>query len=395
MSNNDEDIHAFIRYRMKKILSNSELIEYHQISNKLSASELNDLNALLPKVGIPVFNSNSTILDNLIKAEDRMNVPDGQFSNTLLKINQIKDIMLLIFLAIKEDITIYDLNYYGIDKEMYFYLTEYPTFFEKICVHLYEKDVIDNSDIKFIINSKYWIRRELGKFISESRNNMDKVIDAYEIIIRRILSRSTDKTRIRRMYKRFIYFDNVNNIFLTEKKGQLSLIAQIYKRIYSLLASDYQFLHQYAKCYLRYAVTTKNQTQQKERIKEALEKINISLSIVENEMKTKTNDRLITSHSHIQYTKAMIMCEYSRIAQNDKEVDENKVIDSIFIALQDISNCDDIKYHRVNSDNIFSFARYMNRKILFGRADSLTDMAKQQFQEIRNILYGMDKKYFM
>lgn len=255
--------------------------------------------------------------------------------------------------------------------------------------------MIDNSDIKFIINSKYWIRRELGKFISESRNNMDKVIDAYEIIIRRILSRSTDKTRIRRMYKRFIYFDNVNNIFLTEKKGQLSLIAQIYKRIYSLLASDYQFLHQYAKCYLRYAVATKNQTQQKERIKEALEKINISLSIVENEMKTKTNDRLITSHSHIQYTKAMIMCEYSRIAQNDKEVDENKVIDSIFIALQDSSNCDDIKYHRVNSDNIFSFARYMNRKILFGRADSLTDMAKQQFQEIRNILYGMDKKYFM
>lgn len=391
LSNNDEDIHAFIRYRMKNILSNSNLIKYHQISNKLQDSELNNLNVLLPKVGIPVFNSNSTILDNLIKAEDRMNVTDGQFSNTSLEINQIKDIMLLIILAIKEDITIYDLNYYGVDKEMYSYLTGYPTFFEKINVHLFEKDVIDNSDIKFIINSKYWIRRELGKFISESRNNMENVINAYEAIIQRILSRSSDKTKIRRMYKRFIYFDNINNIFLTEKKGQLTLIAEIYKRIYSLLANDYQFLHQYAKCYLRYAVATKDKTKQTERIKEALEKINISLSIVENEMKTKWNDRLITSHSHIQYTKATIMCEYFRIVRSDTIIDENKVIDSIFIALQDSSNCDDIKERRVNSENIFSFVRYMQRKNYSERSNRITDISKQRFLEIQTLLYNLKK----
>lgn len=393
LSNDDEDVHAFIRYRMKNILSDSELIEYHQINNRLSDTELNNLNSLLPKVGIPAFTPNSTILDNLIKAEDRMNVTDGQFSNISLKINQINDIVLLIFLAIKEEITIYDLIYYGIDTEMYSYLSKYPTFFEKINVHLYEKGSIDNSDIKFIINSKYWIRRELGKFISESKSNMQNVIDAYEIIIKRILNRSNDVARIRRMYKRFIYFNIVNNIFLTEEKGQISLITQIYRRIYSLLASDYQFLHQYAKCYLIYTVATKNQELQVERIKEALEKINISLSIVENEMKTKMNDRLITSLSHIQYTKATIMCEYSRVVRNDKKIDENNVINSIFIALQDYSNCDDIRNHRVNADYIFSFVKYMQRKISVGRAYNITDDAKQQFQEIQTILYGLDKKY--
>lgn len=395
LSNDDEDVHAFIRYRMTNILSDSELIEYHQINNKLTDTELNNLNSLLPKVGIPAFMPNSTILDNLLKAEDRMNVTDGQFSSTSLKINTINDIVLLIFLAIKEEISIYDLIYYGIDKEMYNYLSEYPTFFEKINVHLYEKDSKDNSDIKFIINSKYWIRRELGKFISESKINMKNVIDAYEIIIKKILNRSTDITRIRRMYKRFIYFNIVNNIFLTEEKGQISLIAQIYKRIYTLLANDYQFLHQYAKCYLIYTVATKNQDLQTERIKEALEKINISLSIVENEMKIKINDRLITSLSHIQFTKATIMCKYSRVVRNDKKIDENNVIDSIFIALQDSSNCDDIKYHRVNTDNIFSFVNYMQRKITSGRDNNLTDEAKQKFQEIQNILYGLNKKYIV
>lgn len=395
LSNDDEDVHAFIRYRMKNILSNSELIEYHQIDNRLSNTELNDLNLLLPKVGIPAFSPNSTILDNLINAEDRMNVTDGQFSNTSLEINQINDIVLLIFLAIKEEITIFDLIYYGIDTQIYSYLSKYPTFFEKINVHLYEKDSIDNSDIKFIINSKYWIRRELGKFISESKSNMKNVIDAYELIIKKLLNRSTNIARIRRMYKRFIYFNIVNNIFLTEKKGQISLIAQIYSRIYALLASDYQFLHQYAKCYLIYTFATKDQVLQTNRIKEALEKINISLSIVENEMKTKINDRLITSLSHIQYTKATIMCAYSRVVRNDKKIDENNVIDSIFIALQDSSNCDDIKNNRVNTDNIFSFVNYMQRKISFGKTENLTDNAKQQFQEIQNILYGLDKKYIL
>lgn len=393
LSNDDEDIHAFIRYRMNNILSNSELIEYHQIENKLSDTELNNLNFLLPKVGIPAFFPNSTILDNLINAEDQMNITDGQFSNTSLEINQINDIVLLIVLAIKEEITIFDLIYYGIDTQMYSYLSKYPTFFEKINVHLYEKDSVDNSDIKFIINSKYWIRRELGKFISESKSNMKNVIDAYELIIKKLLSRSTNIARIRRMYKRFIYFNIVNNIFLTEKKGQISLIAQIYSRIYALLASDYQFLHQYAKCYLIYTFATKDQVLQTNRIKEALEKINISLSIVENEMKTKINDRLITSLAHIQYTKATIMCAYSRVVRNDKKIDENNVIDSIFIALQDSSNCDDIKNHRVNTDNIFSFVKYMQRKISFGKAENLTDNAKQQFQEIQNVLYGLDKKY--
>lgn len=395
LSNDDEDIHAFIRYRMNNILSNSELIEYHQIDNKLSDAELNNLNFLLPKVGIPAFLPNSTILDNLINAEDRMNITDGQFSNTSLEINQINDIVLLIVLAIKEEITIFDLIYYGIDTQMYSYLSKYPTFFEKINVHLYEKDSVDNSDIKFIINSKYWIRRELGKFISESKSNMKNVIDAYELIIKKLLSRSTNIARIRRMYKRFIYFNIVNNIFLTEKKGQISLIAQIYSRIYALLASDYQFLHQYAKCYLIYTFATKDQILQTNRIKEALEKINISLSIVENEMKTKINDRLITSLAHIQYTKATIMCAYSRVVRNDKKIDENNVVDSIFIALQDSSNCDDIKNHRVNTDNIFSFVKYMQRKISFGKAENLTDNAKQQFQEIQNVLYGLDKKYIL
>lgn len=393
LSNDDEDIHAFIRYRIKKFISDLELIEYHYIKNKLSDSELIDLNSKLPKVGIPVFAPNTTILDNLLKAEDRMNITDGKFSNTSLIITQTKEIMLLIILAIKEEITIYDLLYYGLDKEMYSYLLQYPAFFEKIDVHLYEKDNIDNSDVKFIINSKYWIRRELGKYISESKINKDNVVDAYELIIRKIIARSTNKTRIRRMYKSFIYFDIVNSIFLSEKKGQISLIAYIYKRIYSLLADDYQFLHQYAKCFLRYTVATKDQRYQIERIKEALDKINISLSIVENEMKTKSTDKLITSLAHIQYTKATILCEYSRVIKNDRIVDDNIVIESIYVALQDTSNCEDIKNHTVNTENIFSFVKYIQRKITRGFDNNLTELAKQQFQEIETIIYGLNKKY--
>ena len=108
-------------------------------------------------------------------------------------------------------------------------------------------------------------------------------------------------------------------------------------------------------------------------------------------MKTKWNDRLITSHSHIQYTKATVMCEYSRIVRNDKIIDENKVIDSIFIALQDSSNCDDIKERRVNSDNIFSFVRYMQRKIYSERSNRITDISKQRFLEIQTFLYNLKK----
>lgn len=393
LNNDDNEIYSFIRYRMNKnIVSDKEIVINHYIENRLTMNETLEINKLLPIAQIPSFLQKNTILDNLIRAEENMDIT-GRFRNVNLEIENVKQIALLLMFAVKESVSIHEIISFNLDFELYNYINKYPKFFEKIIVPLYEKNSIDNSDVKFIINSKYWLRRELGKFIYSSAENNRKVLEAYEYLIKVIISKNSSKSRIRRMYRNYIYFDIVNNIFITEKKGHMWLIAQIYKQLFQYLGDDYQFLHQYSKCFLKASIVAKEENRKIERIEEAKEKINLAISQVESEIEANDNERLQTSYSHLQYTKASILCTYYHIISSDKRINIETVIENVYIALSNPFNLDDYRNNTVNSKEIRNFIDFIQKKQFSSKPFVLSNKATQQLQEIFTISYGIDKKY--
>lgn len=393
LNNDDSEIYSFIRYRMKTLIKpNEDYIVEHIIENKLSENETSEINKSLPIVRIPSFLIKNTILDNLIRAEESMD-EQGRFRNFDLEIKTVKQIALLIMFAIKENVSIHEIIAFGLDIELYDYLQKYPKFFEKVSVPLYEKNIVDSSDVKFIINSKYWLCRELGKFIYCTTENNRMVLEAYEYIIKKIITKDNSKARIRRMYRNYIYFDIVNNIFITEKKGHIWLIAQIYMQLFQFLGDDYQFLHQYAKCFLKASLAAKEQSRKIERIKDAKEKINLAISQIEAEMETKDNERLQTSYSHLQYTKASIECTHFHIISPSNIRRLEDVIQCVYIALSNPINLDDYKNNTVNSREIKNFISFLRHKQFSKRPFELSDKANITLQEIFTLAYGVGKKY--
>ena len=59
---------------------------------------------------------------------------------------------------------------YGLDVEIIEAIKRYNPLIERIEVRVAEKENSDLSNVKYVLNSKYWLRRELGEFAREISN---------------------------------------------------------------------------------------------------------------------------------------------------------------------------------------------------------------------------------
>ena len=343
LSYDRSDMFGLVKLKIINGEIDSKYIKTIGLKKDFSRKEIENINELLPKIDIPVFFDRKTILDNVISIHKKMK--KGNFHDIKLRIDDYKELVSLIILITKERISKLDQIRFGIEMECAAICSRYPKVIEEIETILIEKDAVDLSNYKYILNAKVWLQTELISFANIEANH-ELIIEAYQYIVQKILYLNKGFLYGRETYREYILFDSINNIFDNGHLDNLSLILNIYKRLDKDLANDYQFLHQYSKGLLMLA----NKETAKDEIIKILEqakaKIYIAESLVKKVMENKqlnnedTYKNLITLY-HMKFTESLILCNICELNNyTDLELIENivKNLYEIFIKMSiDIS----------------------------------------------------------
>jgi len=346
---NDSDTLGIVKWKLKQnIIQSTDILTYtldNKFVNNKKADELKEINKLLPTVSLPPYTFKRTLLDQLIYTEKLLK-KKGKFSTKHIKIQTSKQLALLIVLAIKEKIYSLEIINFSFDVEIVEALKRYEPFIERIETDIHEKDASDLSRAKYVINSKYWLRRELGDY-ARKKENYQMVGDAYKYIINKVISFcGHNEYKQRKICRNFILFDVMNDIFLDEFYGNIELIVYVYTVLHELLAKDFHFLHQNAKCYLNYSYFLTNNNDKSDYLNNALELTKISKAMIENKYEERNNERLLITLAHTQYTLATIFCEICKV-HNYLNIEENdNAIYAISEAIYSPYNSDDYQRER-------------------------------------------------
>ena len=153
----------------------------------------------------------------------------------------------------------------------------------------------------------------------------------------------------------------MNDIFLDKYHGSIKLIVNVYTKLHSLLANDFNFLHQNAKCYLNYARYLREKSEKIQYLDEAKELAIIAKTMTENKYEESSNERLLITTAHIQYTLATIYCVKCKECDYEK-TDENEIaIDAAIEAIYSPYNGDSYQTEKAQgvSHGILDFIRYV------------------------------------
>ena len=361
VNNNDSDTFGIVKWKLKQhIIVSSDIITYNLDNKFQKEDELQEINKLLPIINLPQYNEKRNMLDQLIYGEQIIQ-KKGKYSNKKIKIETAKELALLILLAIKEKLYSSDIINYSLDFEMAMALKYYDPFIERIEANNYEKDASDLSRIKYILNSPYWLKRELGNYARNEENHY-QIGEAYKYIIKQVIEFSGhDEYKRRRACRNLILFDIMNEIFLDKYHGNLKLIVYVYTVLQELLANDFHFLHQKAKCYLNYSyfLNEKNPEKSLDFLQKALELSIISKTMIENMYESTSNERLQITLAHTEYTQATIMCGIC-VSNNYNTIDVENTINAIELALLSPYNGEDYQrdYTKQTSYSIHNFLNY-------------------------------------
>ena len=116
---------------------------------------------------------------------------------------------------------------------------------------------------------------------------------AYKYIVERIVAYHGTELQFSRKYLRnYILFDVMNDIFMQKDSLDIRLLLQVYQGLHTLLATDYQYLHQYAKCYIKCA--KKSRTKKEEQLdyyREGVKHCNLALANVEADLEKNENEK--------------------------------------------------------------------------------------------------------
>jgi hypothetical protein len=322
INDSDGESTGIIKLKLKyNQLDVNHIVQYN-LPNRLEDNDINTINKLLPIAKLPAYTKKRTFLDQIIYAEDSLgnSINNTKYTSVHLEINSDKELALFIIFAVNQKISAFDIINFAFEKEIITIINKYRPLIDRQETLTLEKDALDMSSFKYVLSSNYWLKRELGNF-ARNKNNYEQLSNAYTYIVEKIKSiTGANLYKQRQLCRNYILFETMNNIFLDQFHGNIDLIVYLYEKLHPLLATDFHYLHQKAKACLNYAA--KNKISQSEKItylKKALESISISFSLVTRRYNQTKNERLLISSSHIQYTKAIILCNIYMYGGNDKE----------------------------------------------------------------------------
>lgn len=237
--------------------------------------------------------------------------------------------------------------------------------------------------MKYVINAEYWLFKQLDEFAREKKDRK-QVIEAYKYIVGKIIEingkpdlMSGDKYA---PYKDYILFDNINQIFYSQGT---SLIREIYESLNNMLATDPNYLHQRAKCYIRSAYTASKKTDKKKWLELAYRDANISYMAFERRFENHENDKILISAAHSQYTAALALCHISRcrgyadVEMNNRSVAcIYKALKSPFNSLEFVTNDATYNYNNVVNDIITTLSTNLELVSTQNAKDNLTELLR-------------------
>lgn len=339
INRSDKDVISSI----KKMTSDDKIALY-ELNNKLNETECDMINQKLPHLSIPDFDKAKSILDNLLIASDINLSPYKECKNNF-DINNEYSMLIFILLAINEKISSQEFVEFGIEREVYDLLHKLSPIIDEDYTSLIERNTLNSSAYKIYANSRYWLLSKLGSYASDP--NMHKlIINAYHSIIECLIDNHGTNFRDLEGY---IKYDIINEIFFRPVHGNLLLIKKLYDSLDDLLASEPQFYHQKAKCYLWHCDYS---TDKNKEISDALRfsklaKHNLSLR------SNTQNNKVIISLAHIEFTIALI---YAKINSLENFSNTEIFKESIPVLLNSLTN-------PLNKEYFLGLMRRNNKKI--------------------------------
>ncbi|MHB1041465.1 MAG: SIR2 family protein [Eubacteriales bacterium] len=328
----------FARYYFSNRSNFVPEVKFYEVKNRFinddnKLMEISEFNMRIAVLSLVDYRKNNSILDYLIhvekgvlnRADYKLNLP----SFNILSSQRTDELKAMIILASKGTISSQNAIDYGIDESMYNICKNAGSAVQRDYLYNIEITEDSHSGYKFVANSQYWIFRCLSKFADEESNHM-YIAQAYYSIIYDSMSLyklTTGEMNLAfyREIKPYYLLDNIQSIFSKEfSGGTIRLPNKIYEKLHPLLTDNYHFLHQEAKCKLRYSRRIDNTTEKKEQLDIACRNIGRAYDLAER----RSSPYIEYTLGHMLVTKALILTNY---VLTDNYMDAEKVLNTIII----------------------------------------------------------------
>ena len=407
----DRSIGTFTKHFFEDYEELRDYISINCLESSFSQQEKNSFNEVIGGLGLINYKSHS-ILDYILATENRVfeqsNLRLPAYINISLfkEEQQIQLLILFILLANQNFITISESIALRINSTIIKYCGDSSNDISKVIQLDYltesEKHTDTHDNFRIICNSKYWLYHCLAYFV-DSPVQYTAVVKAYERIVsafKQLYYNSPKKSMRKEYYKKikpYYFLDAIQLTFFGASKkhnGSLSLCEKIYTALMPLLNSEYQFMHQRAKCLLRKSRHIKNKNNMQEQCNETILCLNEALQELDRAVQLAQDGNARNSEFtlfHMQVTKVLILVNELKCYKMFKHSLPN--IDNLLDEYRKM--LDDFGYNIVNEDfdeQEIKDLRWFNSFLQTEKIDEITSSrgiknAKYIINHSKSILY--------
>lgn len=347
--------------KMNEHLEDDEIPQL-EISNRFSKPKTDEINNYLVTSSLGVFSENKSIADNIINASNLL-IQKNKFSQISPLTDNVRQVSSLIVLATLGKVYASDAINLDLVEEFEMQCKKAMPLIEKESTWVFEMSAANNSPLKYVVNAEYWLFNQLD-ILAKSRKGREKIIEAYRYIIGKLIEINGKPDLMKgekyAPYKDYILFDNIFQIFRSQGT---KIIREIYQSLNDILATDPNYLHQRAKCYIRSAYKSTEEKDKEKWLEMAYRDASISNSSFEKRYESHENEKIMISAAHSLYTAALALCHIAKL-RNYRDISINanavkclyKAISSPFNSIEFVNNDATYNYNNVVGDLVSTFA---------------------------------------
>lgn len=347
--------------KMNEHLEDDEIPQL-EISNRFSKPKTDEINNYLVTSSLGVFSENKSIADNIINASNLL-IQKNKFSQISPLTDNVRQVSSLIVLATLGKVYASDAIKLDLVEEFEMQCKKAMPLIEKESTWVFEMSAANNSPLKYVVNAEYWLFNQLD-ILAKSRKGREKIIEAYRYIIGKLIEINGKPDLMKgekyAPYKDYILFDNIFQIFRSQGT---KIIRDIYQSLNDILATDPNYLHQRAKCYIRSAYKSTEEKDKEKWLEMAYRDASISNSSFEKRYESHENEKIMISAAHSLYTAALALCHIAKL-RNYRDISINanavkclyKAISSPFNSIEFVNNDATYNYNNVVGDLVSTFA---------------------------------------
>ena len=347
--------------KMNEHLEDDEIPQL-EISNRFSKPKTDEINNYLVTSSLGVFSENKSIADNIINASNLL-IQKNKFSQISPLTDNVRQVSSLIVLATLGKVYASDAINLDLVEEFEMQCKKAMPLIEKESTWVFEMSAANNSPLKYVVNAEYWVFNQLD-ILAKSRKGREKIIEAYRYIIGKLIEINGKPDLMKgekyAPYKDYILFDNIFQIFRSQGT---KIIRDIYQSLNDILATDPNYLHQRAKCYIRSAYKSTEEKDKEKWLEMAYRDASISNSSFEKRYESHENEKIMISAAHSLYTAALALCHIAKL-RNYRDISINanavkclyKAISSPFNSIEFVNNDATYNYNNVVGDLVSTFA---------------------------------------